>query len=94
MLLNKHHGSRKYHSTTTVLSLIHHHLDSNYYNNKLSAIIETDLSAAFDTVKHGILLQKLEHYGIINKENFIFKSILENRFQYIEVEWCKSNCLN
>ena len=93
IILNEHHGSRNFHSTTTALAIIHHHLNNYYYANKITAIVQTDLSSIFDTVDHDILLQKLRHYGIINKENNIIKSLLENRFQYVEVDGVKSEVI-
>ena len=81
-----HHGSRKSHSTTTALASIQHITSTHYYNNKFTSIIQTDLSAAFDTVDHQILLDKLSHYGIKGKENNLIKAILTNRWQYVDID--------
>ena len=62
---------------------------SNYYNDKVSAVIQTDLSAAYDMVDHDILLQKLYHYGIEGRENNLIRSISEDRYQYVEIDGFK-----
>ena len=93
MILDDHHGSRKYHSTTTALAAINHQLQTNYHNDTISVVIQTDLSCAFDTVDHLTLINKLDHYGIRNKESNILKSILSDRYQYVSIDGIDSEIL-
>ena len=44
-----------------------------------------DLSKAFDTVNHQILLNKLAYYGILNIESNWFRSYLNNRKQKVGI---------
>lgn len=44
-----------------------------------------DLSSAFDTVDHEILIKKLVYYGITGKNLQLFKSYLQNRYQFVEI---------
>ena len=64
ILHNKQFGFRKNHSTTHALnysiSQIHNALNKN--EHVLGIFI--DLSKAFDTIDHKMLLKKLKHYGI------------------------------
>ena len=52
-----------------------------------------DLSKAFDTVNHDILLEKLSFYGINNETKDWFSSYLKNRKQYVCVDGVNSNIL-
>ena len=58
-------------------------ISSNIDNTKHSIGIFLDLSKAFDTIDHQILLRKLQCYGIRGIACDWFKSYLENRVQYV-----------
>merc|ERR1712121_89044 len=56
----------------------------------ISTIFTTDLSAAYDTVDHTILLAKLEYYGVRNNGLDVITSFLNNRRQYVEIDGASS----
>lgn len=76
------HGFRKIHSTETAtlefIDKIFNHLD----NDKIPLAIFIDLSKAFDTIDHDILLFKLQYYGIRSNSLKWFSSYLSDRKQY------------
>ena len=78
-------GFRKNKSTNdavnTLLTNIYKALDEKVY----FGAVFIDLSKAFDTVPHTLLLKKLEHYGIRGIELDLIDSYLSNREQYVSL---------
>ena len=52
-----------------------------------------DLSKAFDTLDHKILLDKLNYYGIRGVAHDWFRNYLTNRYQYVYVNGVSSEQL-
>ena len=62
-------------------------------SNNVPVNIYIDLSKAFDTLNHSILLSKLEYYGITGRSYDLLKNYLSDRSQYVEFNGHISNTL-
>ena len=93
IILNNHHGSRKYHGTNTAIAHITNEINKSYENNYITATVATDLSVAFDTIDNTKLLDRLHYYGFEGKELEIFKSFLTDRTQYTQIDTFKSEVM-
>ena len=80
-LLNSHQSAYcKHHSTETALLYVHDHLVSAIVSQKVSCLCLLDLSAAFDTIDHDILITRLSSwFGIHGSVLSWFKSYLSSR---------------
>ena len=78
------YGFRAKYSTELELIELVDRIYSQLNEKKVPIAIFMDLSKAFDTIDHEILICKMEHYGITNLELQWFRSYLSNRKQYVE----------
>jgi len=59
----------------------------NALNNKqIVGVIFCDLTKAFDCVDHGILIQKMEKYGIIGKGKELIQSYIKGRYWRVLID--------
>ena len=90
-LIHKHqYGFRKNHSTEYAALHIVNYLNSEMDRNRTPTNVYLDLSKAFDTLSHYILLRKLKHYGVCDSALNLMKSYLENRKQFVQFDECIS----
>ena len=81
-LLGKHqHAYRKFYSTVTCLVEATNYIYKLMDNKKHVALLSLDLSKAFDSISHQLLLQKLETLGLSHHSVEWIKSYLTNRLQ-------------
>ncbi len=80
-------GFRKGHSTEQAILELTDQLKTNIDDQKITFGIFLDLSKAFETVNHSLLLQKLYRYGIRGIPLVWLTNYLNNRIQYVEIGW-------
>ena len=80
------------HSTETALLKVQNDILRAVDDNKSVILLLLDLSAAFDTVDHLILLSRLSHrFGIKGNALAWFDSYLKSRKQFVQIEDCRSS---
>ena len=88
MKIEKQFGFLKHHSTSHAINKLNYsinHINNSLKNKEHLLGIFIDLSKAFDTIDHQILLPKLEIYGIRANAHSLTTSYLSCRKQYVSV---------
>ena len=83
LLNNAQHGFRAALSTESALLTLSNKLYKNIDNGNISLVTLCDLSKAFDSVDHNILLKKLKEVRV---DTFWFKDYLHNRTQSVRID--------
>ena len=91
LIHNHQYGFRKRHSTEYAALHIVDYLNYEMDRKRTPTNIYLDLSKAFDSLSHTILITKLKHYGICDVALKLMKSYLENRKQYVQFDTCTSD---
>ena len=83
ILNDNQYGFRPAHSTIDAVSKFTTHVLKSLENKLCTLAVFLDLSKAFDTIDHNILLAKLEYYGARGIALEWFRSYLCNRSQFV-----------
>ena len=91
ILNEKQFGFRPKHSTYMAIIEFVDKIANAVERNETTVGMFLDLSKAFDTINHNILLYKLEYYGFRGVTLDWFKSYLSNRKQFVRYQMHDSN---
>ena len=86
LLFNSQYGFRKHHSTELAALELTDKIRRKIDQKKTPFSVYLDLSKAFDTLNHAMLLKKLQYYGLRDTTLYWFKSYLSDRTQYVEYD--------
>jgi retron-type reverse transcriptase len=90
-ILSKHqYGFRQNRSTEHAIIDFVDKITTAVDQGKFSVGIFLDLSKAFDTINHKILIRKLDHYGVRGVAKKWFENYLSNRKQLVKYNGVKS----
>ena len=83
---------RQCHSTETALLKVQNDILLNMDNGEVTLLVMLDMSAAFDTIDHNILIDILKNdFGVVDNALKWFRSYLANRKQHVVIDRCKSS---
>ena len=83
LLAEQQYGFRKLHSTEYAAVKLLDHVSKQMESGHIPCNLYIDLSKAFDTLSHDILLHKLKYYGFSGIELKLLTNYLRHRTQYV-----------
>ena len=81
---------RPCHSTETALVRVSNDILTAMDKKQGTMLVLLDLSAAFDTIDHVLMLDRLSHIGVRGTAHKWFSSYLENRYQSVNIQGISS----
>ena len=87
-------GFRPLHSTVSALIQMCDDWSDNMDKGRVTGVVFLDIRKAFDSVDHSILIEKVQFYGVADRELMWFKSYLTARQQQCLVNGCLSSQSN
>ena len=91
LLSPQQYGFRPKHSTELAALNLIDQLTYKLDQNKIPINIYLDLSKAFDTLNHEIIIKKLRYYGVTSMELKLIANYLSQRTQIVEFNKCQSD---
>ena len=76
-------GYRDYHGCDTAILSLTEQFKKELDNHKFISLVSMDLSKAFDTLPHGLIVKKLEDYGGDSKVINLVANYLSDRQQRV-----------
>ena len=94
LLYNSQYGFRSNYSTNKAITELMANILTGFDEKKYTLALFLDLSKAFDTIDHKILLKKLDYYGIRGVALNWIESYLKNRKQFVHYKGVNSSVKN
>ncbi len=84
---------RRFHSTETALLKVTDDIYKAFNDGQSLLLVALDMSAAFDCINHGTLLNRLQHtFGVSGKAFDWFRSYLHRRTAFVKFNSSSSSC--
>ena len=93
ILTEQQFGFRKGLSTEDAIFKLTHEILTALNTKTMIGSVFCDFNKAFDSVNHSLLLKKLPYYGINGKAKLMLESYLSKRYQRVQLNNSKQNCV-
>lgn len=65
-----------------------------YEENYYSAVVQRELSSAFDIISSSKCINKLNYFGIMSRDLSLYQPFLTNRKQFVSIDTFKSKIIH